>query len=93
VSIGGSSRFTLPGRVYGDRVLQIMRGKTRQESTHKWYVHRVIVSRYQAGKTLQTTIKGHKRVSVKTIEIKSVDMLSRELSKVITIACPSGHRS
>ena len=62
-------------------------------NTHKWYVHRVTLYRYQAGKTHKTMIKGHDRIYVERIKIKSVDMFSRELSKVMAIAHPSGHGS
>lgn len=61
--------------------------------THKWYVHRVTLERYQAGKTLKIRIEGHGQIYVETIKIKSVDMFSRELSKGMAITHPSGHRS
>ena len=77
----------------GIGVFQLCEKRHSMSDTHEWYVHRVTVNRYQAGKTLQTMIKGHGRINVETIKIKRVDMFSRELSKVMAIAHPSGHRS
>ena len=62
-------------------------------NTHKWYVHGVTLYWYQARKTLKTMIKESGRIYVERIKIKSVDMFSRELRKVMAIAHPGGHRS
>ena len=50
-----------------------------------------MVTRCEAGKTLQTRIEGSSRVSVQTIEVKSIDVLSRELSQVVAIVGPDRH--
>jgi len=60
-------------------------------NTHKWRARRSLVTLREAGKALQTTIKGRSRLFTEVIEVEGIDVFGRELSEVK--GRPNRHRS